>query len=100
MITLTLKIVQGDSLSLLLIQKAVGIRRAINWRRLAWICGSLLFAYLAAALPSVVYVEYYPFMDDLLEHGIEIAGGNILVPERPGHGVSFTPEARQSYQVF
>ena len=59
-----------------------------------------LHIHLAAALPRAVYVEYYPFMDDLLEHGIEIAGGNILVPDRPGHGVSFTPEAWQRYQVF
>ena len=98
MITLTLKIVQGDSLSLLLTQEAVGIRRAINWLRVAWICGALRLGCLAEALPHVWYVEYDPFMD-LLGHGVEIAD-DVLVLGKPGHGVSFTPEAWQRFQVY
>ena len=58
-----------------------------------------LHIHLATALPGAVYVEYYPVRDDLLEHGGESAGGKILVPDRPGHDVSFTPEAWQRYRV-
>lgn len=58
-----------------------------------------LHIHLAAALPRAVYVEYYPFMDDLLEQGLETADGSVLVPDRPGHGVTFTPEAWQRFQV-
>lgn len=60
---------------------------------------TLLHIHLAAALRRVPHVEYHAFMDDLLEYGVEIADGDVLVPKRLGHGVSFTPEARQRYQV-
>lgn len=58
-----------------------------------------LHIHLAAALPGAVYVEYYPFMDDLLEHGLETVDGAVRVPDRPGHGVSFTPDAWKRYKV-
>ncbi|HBM61640.1 mandelate racemase/muconate lactonizing enzyme family protein [Salipiger marinus] len=60
---------------------------------------TVLHIHLAAALPRATYVEYYPFMDDLMEHGLELRDGQILVPDRPGHGVTFTPAAWDRYLV-
>ena len=60
---------------------------------------TVLHIHLAAALPRPTYVEFYPFMDDLIEHGLEVAEGHVLVPERPGHGVTFTREAWEKYTV-
>jgi L-alanine-DL-glutamate epimerase-like enolase superfamily enzyme len=60
---------------------------------------TVLHVHLAAALPRPTYVEFYPFMDDLVEHGLEVADGHVLVPERPGHGVTFTREAWDRYLV-
>lgn len=58
-----------------------------------------LHIHLAAALPRAVYVEYYPFMDDLLEEGLATQDGAVLVPTGPGHGVRFTRDARARYRV-
>jgi L-alanine-DL-glutamate epimerase-like enolase superfamily enzyme len=58
-----------------------------------------LHVHLAAALPRATYVEYYPFMDDLLQHHLEVEDGHVLVPSRCGHGVAFTPEAWKRYRV-
>jgi L-alanine-DL-glutamate epimerase-like enolase superfamily enzyme len=52
---------------------------------------------LAGAVPRAVYVKYYTFMDDLLENGLETVDGAVLVPDRPGHGLSFRPEAWQRH---
>jgi L-alanine-DL-glutamate epimerase-like enolase superfamily enzyme len=52
---------------------------------------------LAGAVPRAVYVMYYTFMDDLLENGLETVDGAVLVPDRPGHGLSFRPEAWQRH---
>lgn len=60
---------------------------------------TVLHIHLAAALPRPTYVEFYPFMDDLIEHGLEVAQGYVLVPDRPGHGVTFTREAWDRYLV-
>lgn len=60
---------------------------------------TVLHIHLAAALPRPTYVEFYPFMDDLIEHGLEVVGGHVLVPDRPGHGVTFTREAWGRYLV-
>ena len=54
-----------------------------------------LHVHLAAALPRATYVEFYPFMDDLLAS----ANGEMVVPTRPGHGVRFTDEAWKTYKV-
>lgn len=58
-----------------------------------------LHVHLAAALPTATYVEYYPFMDDLLTEGLVVEDGHVLVPCGPGHGVEFTPEAWKRYRV-
>ncbi len=58
-----------------------------------------LHIHLAAALPRPCYLEYYPFMDDLLEERLEVRDGSVLVPSRPGHGVAFTRQAWERYRV-
>lgn len=60
---------------------------------------TVLHIHLAAALPRATYVEYYPFMDDLMEHGLTVHKGHILVPDRPGHGVTFTKDAWDRYLI-
>jgi L-talarate/galactarate dehydratase len=58
-----------------------------------------LHIHIAAALPRATYVEYYPFMDDLMEEQLVVQDGQIVVPARPGHGVRFTADAWKRYRV-
>ncbi|MEO8134161.1 MAG: mandelate racemase/muconate lactonizing enzyme family protein [Betaproteobacteria bacterium] len=58
-----------------------------------------LHVHIAAALPRATYVEFYPFMDDLLAEGLAIKDGAVVVPSRPGHGVRFTKDSLQRYLV-
>lgn len=60
---------------------------------------TVLHIHVAAALPRATYVEFYPFMDDLLVEGLKVEDGMLLVPTRPGHGVEFTKEAWRDYRV-
>ena len=60
---------------------------------------SVLSVHVAASLPRATYVEFYPFMDDLLTHQLLVKDGEIVVPDRPGHGVQFTEEAWRRYRV-
>jgi len=58
-----------------------------------------IHVHLAAAVAQPAYVEFYPFMDDLLMHGLEVDDGHVVVPTAPGHGVVFTDEAWTRYRV-
>jgi L-alanine-DL-glutamate epimerase-like enolase superfamily enzyme len=58
-----------------------------------------IHVHLAAAVAQPAYVEFYPFMDDLLTHGLEVEDGHVVVPTAPGHGVEFTGEAWRRYRV-
>lgn len=58
-----------------------------------------LHVHLAAALPRASYVEYYPFMDDLLEDHLAVEDGHVIVPSGPGHGVRFTADAWKRYRA-
>ncbi|WP_316980284.1 mandelate racemase/muconate lactonizing enzyme family protein [Shumkonia mesophila] len=60
---------------------------------------SVLSVHVAASLPRATYVEYYPFMDDLLVHKLVVEKGELIVPDRPGHGVAFTEDAWRTYRV-
>lgn len=59
--------------------------------------------HLAAAAPNVLALEYFDAgvgvlnFDVLLQEGLEVVDGDVLVPERPGHGVLFDPEAVDHY---
>jgi L-alanine-DL-glutamate epimerase-like enolase superfamily enzyme len=58
-----------------------------------------LHVQIAATLPATPYLEYYPFMDELLMTRLEVVDGEIVVPDAPGHGVRFTPDAWARYRV-
>lgn len=60
---------------------------------------TVLHIHVAAALPRASYVEFYPFMDDLLVEGLKVENGMLLVPTKLGHGVEFTAEAWRKYRV-
>ena len=45
------------------------------------------------------FLEYYPFMDHLLTGKLTVKDGMLLVPDTPGHGVTFTEEAWEKYCV-
>jgi L-alanine-DL-glutamate epimerase-like enolase superfamily enzyme len=60
---------------------------------------TVLHIHVAAALPRATYVEFYPFMDDLLVAGLQLDKGDLVVPSRPGHGVEFTEAAWRTYGV-
>ncbi len=58
-----------------------------------------LHVHITAALPRASYLEYYPFMDHLLTRTLTVKDGMLLVPDAPGHGVTFTNEAWDRYRV-
>ena len=58
-----------------------------------------LHVHLAAAVPSAIYVEYYPMLGELLAHDLEVADGHVLVPDRPGHGIAFDADAWREFRV-
>lgn len=60
---------------------------------------TVLHIHVAAALPRASYVEFYPFMDDLLVEGLKVENGMLLIPSKPGHGVEFTAEAWRKYRA-
>lgn len=58
-----------------------------------------LHVHITASLPRATYLEYYPFMDHLLTGTLTVEDGMLLVPDTPGHGVTFTDEAWKRYRV-
>lgn len=55
--------------------------------------------HLAAATTSTMYVEYFPFLEPYTSNRLTIADGHAQVPDGPGHGMAFTDEAFERYQV-
>ncbi|GAA1164783.1 L-talarate/galactarate dehydratase [Nesterenkonia sandarakina] len=51
--------------------------------------------HLAAAYPTEPWVEHFDWLDQLFEQRLEIADGRMLVPARPGLGISLSPRARR-----
>jgi L-alanine-DL-glutamate epimerase-like enolase superfamily enzyme len=54
--------------------------------------------HLAAACPSTIAIESFDWLDPLLEFPFEIRDGMAHVPDRPGFGVTFKPEAIREYR--
>jgi mandelate racemase len=48
-------------------------------------------AHLLAATPTAHWLEYVDWADAVLAQPLEIAGGDALVPDRPGHGMTWDP---------
>ncbi len=53
-----------------------------------------LHVHLAAAYPSEPWVEHFEWLEPLFNERIEIAKGRMLVPTRPGLGLSLSGQAR------
>ncbi len=48
---------------------------------------------LAGSLPSCVTVEHMDWFAPLFNESMELVDGNLVIPDRPGHGFTFNPEA-------
>jgi L-alanine-DL-glutamate epimerase-like enolase superfamily enzyme len=54
---------------------------------------------LCAAAANVNYAEHMPWFQDLFIEQMEMDGGDILIPDRPGMGFSFNPDSIAKYAV-
>lgn len=81
-----------------------------GWRRAAAVAAergvpmsSHLFpetsVHLLAATPTCHYLEYVDWADVLLREPLQIAGGQALIPERPGSGMVWDDEAIARYRI-
>lgn len=55
--------------------------------------------HLAAAQPNLVAIESFDWLDQLLESSFDVRDGMAIVPDRPGFGVKFRPEAVKEFRV-
>lgn len=55
--------------------------------------------HILASLRNGLFLEFFPWLDDLLVNPLEIVGGMALVPERPGLSLELKPEAIKEYRV-
>ena len=53
-----------------------------------------LHVHLGAAYPTEPWVEHFDWLEPLFNERLEIKGGRMLVPTRPGLGVSLSEQAR------
>lgn len=56
-------------------------------------------AHLLAVTPTCHWLEYVDWADAVLEEPLRIAGGNAVVPDRPGSGVAWNEEAVRRYRM-
>lgn len=52
-----------------------------------------------AAINNALFLEFFPWLDDLLAHPLEVVNGMAKVPTRPGISLEFKPEAIREYRV-
>jgi L-alanine-DL-glutamate epimerase-like enolase superfamily enzyme len=52
-----------------------------------------LHVHLAAAYPTEPWVEHFDWLEPLFNERLEIQGGRMLVPTRPGLGLSLSDQA-------
>jgi len=53
-----------------------------------------------AAVSNGLFLEYFPWLDPLLIHPLEVKNGMARVPGRPGLGIELKPEAIQEYRIL
>ncbi len=53
-----------------------------------------------AAVSNGLFLEYFPWLDPLLIHPLEVKNGMVRVPDRPGLGIDLKPEAIQEFSVL
>jgi L-alanine-DL-glutamate epimerase-like enolase superfamily enzyme len=52
-----------------------------------------------AALGNATYLEHMPWFETLFRERLEMREGKVLVPERPGFGFTFDPDAVERYRL-
>jgi L-alanine-DL-glutamate epimerase-like enolase superfamily enzyme len=55
--------------------------------------------HLVASARNGTFIEYFPWLDDLLVNPLRISSGMAKAPSNPGLGLEFKPEAIREYQV-
>jgi L-alanine-DL-glutamate epimerase-like enolase superfamily enzyme len=58
-----------------------------------------LHIHLVAAARAGAYVEYFPLIDPLLEAPLQVTGGAARPPDRPGHGLLWSPRALDRFRA-
>jgi L-alanine-DL-glutamate epimerase-like enolase superfamily enzyme len=58
-----------------------------------------LHIHLVAAARAGGYVEHFPLLDPLLEETLQVSGGVMRPPDRPGHGLLWSSAALERYRV-
>ncbi|WP_320076615.1 L-talarate/galactarate dehydratase [Novosphingobium ovatum] len=58
-----------------------------------------LHLHLSAAYPHAAWVEHFDWLEPLFDERLEIAGGKMLVPDRPGLGATISEQARRWTQA-
>jgi len=53
---------------------------------------------LMGSLPNAIYLEYMPWFSPLYLETIQIRNGKALLPQKPGIGFTFDPEAIERYR--
>jgi L-alanine-DL-glutamate epimerase-like enolase superfamily enzyme len=53
-----------------------------------------IHVHLAAAYPRQAWVEHFEWLEPLFNERLELAHGRMLVPDRPGLGLSLSEQAR------
>ena len=48
---------------------------------------------LCSAVSNVIYAEHMPWFEALFQERMEMDGGDIIIPDRPGMGFTFDPDA-------
>jgi mandelate racemase len=56
-------------------------------------------AHLLAATPTCHYLEYVDWANELVEQPLAIENGHAIIPQRPGNGMVWKPEAVERYRV-
>jgi len=54
---------------------------------------------ICAACPNVSHSEYMPWFSPLYREALDIEDGDFLIPDRPGLGFTFDPDAVESFRV-
>ncbi|WP_324276427.1 mandelate racemase/muconate lactonizing enzyme family protein [Blastococcus brunescens] len=78
----------------------IGHLAAAHGRAFAPHVFSEFHVHVAAALPRTTsYVEYFPWIDAYVEEPLQVKGGELVVPDGPGHGLRFTDNTWDRYRI-
>jgi L-alanine-DL-glutamate epimerase-like enolase superfamily enzyme len=55
--------------------------------------------HLVGAIPNCTYLENMPWLSPLYREKIEVEDGSVVLPQRPGFGFTFDPDAIERYRL-